>query len=445
MLNFIYSKIQSLFKYNFVKDTATLQIGTLFATGLTFVGSIIFARVLGPEDYGKYGLIFAFTALIGIFLNWGADHATLTLMSEAWANKDKQKIKELIIYFLKLSLYVNGTIGLLAFFTAPLIANYLYHDFTIGSLARWVLLANMLSVLFSLSIIVLQVVRKIKYLTVLENLNKIFYITIPVVLVIFGWYLKGIVFGYLICGIIFFIFSFFFYLMMMKKTDLLPSFKEIFNDFFKVPLKKYFRFGFLIAIDKNLANLYGILPMTFLGMFALKSDIGYFKIAFSYISLYTIFLKPISRLLSVQLPKSKTYGQEILKNHFYKTTLYSFLIVVCLIIPMVLMAKFLVLTFYGQEFLPTVNLIYLLWPYALVSSLGIGLGALYRTINKMKVTILTNLIIFLITGPLIYWLIKSFFLTGMIISIILWALIPNLALILYFYFYSKKHAADNSD
>jgi len=104
------------------------------------------------------------------------------------------------------------------------------------------------------------------------------------------------------------------------------------------------------------------------------------------------------------------------------------------------------LTFYGQEFLPTVNLIYLLWPYALVSSLGIGLGALYRTINKMKVTILTNLIIFLITGPLIYWLIKSFFLTGMIISIILWALIPNLALILYFYFYSKKsHAADNSD
>ena len=83
MLNFIYSKIQSLFQHNFVKDTATLQIGTLFSTGLTFIASIVFARALGPEDYGKYGLIFAFTALVGLLLNWGADHATLTLMSEA--------------------------------------------------------------------------------------------------------------------------------------------------------------------------------------------------------------------------------------------------------------------------------------------------------------------------------------------------------------------------
>lgn len=438
MLNFIYAKIQSLFKHNFVRDTATLQVGTLFSTGLTFIASIVFARALGPEDYGKYGLIFAFTALIGIFLNWGADHATLTLMSGAWANKDKQKIKELIIYFLKLSLYVNGTIGLLAFFAAPLIANNLYHDFGIGSLARWVLLSNILNVLFSLLIIILQVVRKIKHLAVLENINKIFYIALPIFLVLIGWHLKGIVFGYLIGGVLFFVFSFFFYLIMIKKTDLLPSFQEISDDFFNVPIKKYFRFGFLIAIDKNLANLYSILPMTFLGMFALKTDIGYFKIAFSYIGLSFIFLKPISRLLSVQLPKSNVLGFDVLKKHFFKTAFYSFLIILGLMAPMLFLAKFLVLTFYGEKFLPSVNLIYWLWPYALASSVGIGLGALYRTLNKMKITILTNLIIFILTSPIIYWLIKNFNLKGMLISVTLWTVIPIISLISYFYFYSKK-------
>jgi len=446
MFNFIYSKIQSLFKHNFVKDTATLQIGTLFATGLTFISSVIFARVLGPEDYGKYGLIFAFTSLIGIALNWGADYATLTLMSEAWAKQDRQKIKELIIYFLKLSFYVNGFAGLLIFLTAPVIANYLYHDFTIGFLARWVLLANTLSVIYILALIILQVVRKIKYLTVLENINKIFYISLPVILVLLGWRLKGIVFGYLICGILFFLFSFFFYMIMIKRTNLLPTFSEIFKDFFTVPIKKYFRFGFLIAIDKNLANLYSILPITFLGMFTAKTDVAYFKLAFSYIGLHTIFLKPISRLLSVQLPKSKTFGEDTLKNHFYKTTFYSVIIVACLMVPMLILAKFLVLTFYGEKYLPTVRLIYWLWPYALTSSIGIGLGALYRTINKMKITILTNLIIFITTGPVVYLLIRNFSLAGMIISITFWAFIPNIVLISYFYFYAKKNnSTDNSN
>lgn len=433
------NKIKNLLKVNFVKDTAILQMGTLFATGLSFIGSIVFARVLGPEDYGKYGLIFAFTGLVGLIFNWGADHATLTLMSEAWANRDKQKIKELVIYYLKLSFWVNGVVGLLVFILSPIIAKYLYHDFTVGSLARWVLLANMLSVVYSLSLIILQVVRKIKYLTILENINKIFYITLPIILVLLGWHIKGIVFGYLICGILFFLFSFFFYLIMIKKTDLLPSFQEISRGFFKVPIKKYFRFGFLIAVDKNLANLYGTLPMTFLGMFALKADIAYYKLAFSYIGLNAIFIKPISRLLSVQLPKSKTYGKDTLKEHFFKTAFYSFLIVACLMVPMLILAKFLVLTFYGDRYLATVNLIYWLWPYALSSSIGVGLGALYRTINKMKVTITTNLIIFITTGPLVYWLIKTYVLKGMVISVILWSIIPNLILIAYYYFYSKKN------
>ncbi len=432
------NKIKSLFKSNFVKDTATLQVGTMVSMGLSFAASIVFARVLGPEKYGQYALIFALCSLFGIFMNWGADYATITLLADAWAKCDKEEIKNVIVFYIKVCLIVFLMVGLAAIIFSPLVAGRLYHNPEIGILARWVLLAVSIQFIFVLLTIILQVSRKIKHLTILENIDKIVCIVIPVSLILAGFGLYGIVWGNFISALLFLFLSLFFYSLLLKRTELLPNFQQIWQGLKTVSIKKYFKFGFSIAIGKNLADLYATLPMTFLGMAVSTTEVGYFKIAFAYIGLSLIFLKPISRLLLVQLPKSKVSGHQVLKEHFFKTTFYSFLITIVIIIPMLLVSKYLVVFVYGINYLPSARLIYLLWPYALISALGVGIGAFYRTINKVKVAVIINLANLIIGTPIFYWLIKNYGLNGMVITTIVWLGIPVLATLIYVSHYLKS-------
>ncbi len=435
-------KIKALFKYNFVKNTAILQLGTFVSTGLSFLSSIVFARVLGPEKYGQYALIYSLASLFSIFMNWGADYASIILLAEAWEKRDRKEIKNIIIFFIKINVITTIFIGLVAIIFSPTIAGRLYQNQQIGVLARIVLIAISIQFIFSLITTILQAARKIKELTTLENINKIVSIVLPAGLVLFGLGLYGIVWGNLIAVIIFIIISIYLYEQLLKRTDLLPNFKELIHGFKNISIKKYFNFGFSIAIDKNLANLSAALPMIFLGTVVNTVEISYYKIAFAYIGLSLIFLKPISRLLMVQLPRSKVMGANYFKEHFFKTTIYSFLIVVAVLIPMLFLGKFLVLLVYGVNYLPSVKLIYWLWPYALLSSLAVGIGTFYRTINKIKIAITVNLLNLIIGAPIFYWLIKTFAIKGMIITQIVWPSIPVVVILIYIIKYLKDNKTE---
>ncbi|MFA6382739.1 MAG: oligosaccharide flippase family protein, partial [Candidatus Buchananbacteria bacterium] len=313
MINSIYGRIRNFWRIKFIKDAFTLQIGSVFGTALSFLASIIYARILGPADYGVYVLIFSLVSLVGAAESWGEGYALLTLLSAAWGKRDKAEIKSLVLFFIKISLLEFVFIGLIAFILAPTVSLWLYQNSKIGQLARWILLANIIQFIFSLLTIILQSARKIKQLTLLENINKLVYLIIPVGLVLFGLGLNGIVIGNLLSSVIFLIFSIYLYSVLAKKTSLLPSIKEIFVGLRGVKITKYLKFSILIAVDKNLANFYSSLPMVFLGMFVVPENIAFFKIAFSYVGLSLISLKGVSRLLLVQLPKSRIYGMAELK------------------------------------------------------------------------------------------------------------------------------------
>ena len=97
------SKFKDFIKISFVQDVGILEIGKFFSVFLGAISSIILARLLQPELYGIYGLIFAFVGLVGIFMNWGGTFASLTLLSGVYAKKDKQKVKNILIYFVKIT------------------------------------------------------------------------------------------------------------------------------------------------------------------------------------------------------------------------------------------------------------------------------------------------------------------------------------------------------
>ncbi|MBU1176983.1 MAG: oligosaccharide flippase family protein [Patescibacteria group bacterium] len=385
------SKFKYFTKISFVQDVSVLGIGNSFSIFLGAISSIILARLLHPELYGIYGLVFAFVGLVGIFMNWGGNSASLTLLAEAYAQKNKEEIKNILTYFIQITILAICIIGILSVIFAPFLTELFYHNSQIGHWARIILLASFITFIYNLLIIVLQITRKIKQLTILEIFNKLVYILLSIIFVLLGFGLNGIIWGYFISVFIFLILSFFLYLYFSKKDNLLPSLDQIFFNFRKIRFKKYFNFGFSIAIGKNLNSLISFLPIIFLGAFASVQEVGYFKIALGYITIPSMLLGPVSRLLAVQLPKSKSYNLKILKEHFYKTTLYSGLISILLVVPFIILAPYLIKLFYGAEYLPGIELVYYLAILTVFSGFSIGIGPFFRTFDKMKIIIITNI------------------------------------------------------
>ncbi len=402
------SRFRDFIKISFVKDVGILQIAKFVSIFLSMASSVFLARFLGPESYGIYGLVFAFVGLVGIFTDWGANYASLTLLAENYSKGNREEIKNILVYFMKVSFLGFGIVGILALIFAPLLTDVIYENSQIGNLARVVLLATFMGVFYTGLVIVMQVIRKITQLAILETVNKFIYVLLPVSFVFFGWGLTGLVWAHLLSSFIFVIISLFVYRSLTRKDNLLPNVRKVFADFKGIKIRKYFRFGFLIAVDKNLGRLTALLPVLLLGVLASVEDVGFFKIAFGYIVIPSLLLGPVSRLLAVQLPKSKTLGGDMLKKHFFKTALYSGFIAILLVIPFIAFAPYLIKFFYGAEYVSSIELVYYMAIMVVLSGFGVGLGSLYRTINRMKISIIINGLQPLVILLLVFILLKFY-------------------------------------
>lgn len=438
----IIAKIKYLWQKAFIRDVAILQFGSIFSTGLAMLASVIFARVLGANNYGIYGIIFAFTGLVGMFMDFGTGYATITLIAEAYAKKDKKEIKNILTYFIRVTLAVDLIIGGIALIFSPYLTNLLYRsNLEIGALApqigvyaRLVLGAMIIRVMFSMVVSVMNATRKIAALTTAENVNKMFYKFMPIAFVLMGMGVFGIVFAHFITAAIFFIASIIFYKWLVSKDSLLPTFQEIFFNKEKIEMWRYFKFGFQIAIAKNLMCVFDALPLLFLARYVSPQEIGYFKLALSYITIPVSLISCVSRILNVQLPKSRVISRKLLKEHFIKTAIYSFLIGICLILPFIVMAPILIKFFYGAEFIPSIKISYYLSFYVIMAVIFIGIGPIYRAMYKVKTMIIINGIVILVGIPIIFWAIKNYGINGMIWTQILWC---NIASIFSFIFAIK--------
>lgn len=419
---------------SFVRDVGFLQISNFFSIFVGAVGSIILARLLRPETYGTYGLIFAFVGVVGIFMNWGADYAGLTLLAEAYAKKDKGEIINILAYYVKLGLIIIFSIGILGIIFSSQITKLLYHNAQIGQLGRIVLAGIVLNIIYNMLNMILQASRRIKHLVVLEVLNKFVFVFLPVIFVLLGFGLLGLVWGYFISALLFLFVSSLTLYFLSKKEELMINFKEIFLNFKKIDFKKYFRFGFSVAINSNLGTLLSLLPIIFLGAYAVSSDIAYFKIASAYIEIPLVAIGPISRLSGVQFPKSKIFGNKTLKNHFYKVSLMSGFITLLLMVLFIFCGPILIKLLYGSEYVKSINLVYWLSIFGVVSGFKIGLGPIYRTLNKMKTSIIITISQVILTVLFAFLLMKFYSsLMSVVFSLIICSII-----FLFIHFYAIK-------
>lgn len=429
------AKLRIMIFHPFSRDVAILQAGTIFNTVISFLSSLIFARLLGPEGYGYYALVFAFAGLINIFQEFGIGQGTINLLARAFARNDADEARKIFSAFTKISIWAALSSGLLGIIFSPLLAKIFYQDVYLGKLAAVVVAATALTYFYPVATIALQVIRKIKLLAVLESLHKFFMSGLPVVLLWGGMGVLGIVAGHFAAVLVLSLAGFMVYQRFARERMFLPKFQEFLGAAFeKGYLKNFFLFGFEIAASKNLIKLAQTIPILLVGYFlTTDSALGFYKIALGYVSLPIVLLGPVSRLLNVQFPKTETLGEGRLLRRFWQVTFLSAVLTGVMILPLILLGPFLIRLFYGINYEPAIKMIYPLALYPVFMSLGVGLGPLFRTLNRMKVAILIQIISLILLIPGTYYLIGAYAIKGLIAVVLIFSLLPTLMSLAYFY------------
>lgn len=430
-ISFVRNKIDEYRQHYFVRNFATLQIGNVIGNILQAGAGVVIARLLQPERFGVYTLAFSLASLFSVFLGTGAQDAATTVVGGAYAREDKQEVHNVLAFLLKI-VFLAGVITLIAASFGPLIAGHFYHNSRIGYYAIIVVAASIISTSFwSLTSMSLQIVGRIKSLMLLDLSDQIFRYGLSLPLVALGSGVLGAALGHFFGALAVFVISVMIWEGVRRRFTIFPSIRRLARQAIRAPIKKYLGFSLTIAIDRNIGTLYMALPVLLTGLYVTTSEVTYFKLAFGFVNLCLTFLAPISTLLNVEFPRMKELEPKRLKHNFIRVSIYSMIISTAITIAAIIIAPIVFRVLYGASFLPSLTYVPELIVYGALFGIGVGLGSMWRAINKVKVSIMISAAVLALGIPLGIILIRNYGLWGSIIMVTVWFTVSHFVSFFY--------------
>lgn len=429
----IWKGINFLRQNLFVQNVAVLQMGSFGGTLVQAVFGILIARILQPELFGVYSLAIGLASLAGLLLGAGMQDAVATLVGSAYVKNEKEELLNVLAFLLKITFYA-GLATLVIFFFVPSIADYFYGDSSIGWYSGIILLGVFFSSSFNaVTQLSLQVAGKIKALALIVFSDQFFRFGFSLLFVFLGLGVLGGVSGQLVGAVGILVFSLSVWRWLRVNYEIFPSLGELFKKAKHVSIFKYLNFSFWVAVDRNMGNLYMALPVVLTGIYVTAGEVAFFKLAFGYLNLGLSLLGPISALLNMEFPKIQINDPNKLRYNFIRVSMFGLLISSVLTAGIILVSPLAFRILYGENFMPSVNYVFGLFIYGALFGIGIGLGPMWRAINKVKISILINTIILGLGIPLGLWLIKSYGSQGSVIMVTLWFTVSHFISFIYLF------------
>jgi len=421
-----------------VKNVATLQVGNILGTLIQAVVGIFIARILQPEMFGIYALAFSLASLFSIFMATGVGEGITSIVAGAYARKDRETIADALGFLLKIALIIGLVITVVLIFL-PQVSNLLYHRYDIGIFAGIVILASIISNLFfSILQVALQAEKRISMAAFFIFLDQLIRWGLSLVLVFAGYKILGAAIGHLIGAVIVFLIVVLSWDKLRSLDTLIPTLGNIFDRARSVNWRRFIRYSFWVALDRNMGTLFSFLPISLAGIYLLSSDVAFYKVSLGFTNLALSLLGPVSTMLNIEFSRLREESFSKMRNNFFRISFYSLLFSTFLVTIAAIISPIAFKILYGQSFMPSVKYVYGFIIYGIFYGLGIGLGPMWRAINKVKVSIIINSIVLAVGIPLGLYLFKNFGIWGGVIMVTLWFSISHIASFLYLYLYGLK-------
>lgn len=338
-----------------VLKNSIYQLATNFATkGGALLFTIIMARILLPELFGVYSLAISTILIFAAFSDLGINETIIRFVSRELGRANFTKANSYLRYLIKIKSIVTFLVAITLLVSAKLIAvNYYNKPIYLA------LLAGSIYILFSGIMALLQSIfqsnnlfKPIFYREVIFQSVRIALIPLLIILllkysfnneIIVFWVIMGLAFTYLISGLS---------LLIYKKIDFhsLIHQKIGLSNLEKKQTNKFILFMSATVLS---GVFFGYINIIMLGKFVSSEYIGFYNVAFTFIS-SLISLITFSTAL---LPTFTSLNKKRLEIFFKKSLKFSLLLSGLIMILILLFAPILVKIIFGAEYLPSANLL----------------------------------------------------------------------------------------
>jgi len=402
----------------FVKDTFVLQFGMAVTMATYMFTSVLLARGLGPEDFGRYTLAFSLYSLVFFIANVGITTATVSGYSKAVGRGDDDEKVRSLAAFLK-AFVVMSVVVLLAGSLLPVVVEHIYDDREVG-LAAWLLcLLGPCQMLNGFILVILQGARRMKDYVLYDNSCGVLRLLILLFAVMADLDLLHVVMAYLVSALISSAVGLRMYTLVRRdaaRHDAPPALRDVLRAVPGARLKSVLSTGTLIAVTKNLGEVMRNLTNSGIGKVVGAVELAHFRVAFIYMWALQQLLGGLGRNLlpsmGVRLERHSgslhKFSVDLMKVALVSGTLFiGMTALFCLAAPWVI--GFL----YGREYQDSVHLVFLLAVGHLFLGFHVVIDIFYIYTKQLLLSVKINLAMaFLILLPVGYVLISRYGVVG---------------------------------
>jgi O-antigen/teichoic acid export membrane protein len=408
-----------------------LFLGVSISTIIMAVGTVILGLYILPGDYGQYAVAMIPAATLAIFQDWGIGSALTRYCAKYRATNEEAEQRKVIIA----GLTFGATTGLVLTVVSLLLANFLastiFHKPASAFLITLISVTIFANAISSALGAVFTGFERMDLNAYMDVIYAVVYSVLAPLLVYFGYGAIGAIIGYISAcvtqGAVYMIFLYFF---IFRKFARARS-KTIKSEVVRT-LKSLLSYGVPLGIGGVVSSLGGPVFSFLMASYVGTVMIGNYKIATNFIILLSFITVPISNVLFPAFSKLDPRNENnLLKTVFTSSVKYTVLLLVPATMALIVLAKPLIGTLYGNK-----------WPYAplfLALSVGFYLLSLFgnRSISSFlsaagetKLLMEMSLLGLIISIPLAFLLVPSIGIIGLIIGLPVAAL-PTMFIELY--------------
>ncbi|HEV8114087.1 MAG TPA: oligosaccharide flippase family protein [Planctomycetota bacterium] len=402
-------KLPRFLENKFLRDTATLQVGSLLTAIGNFASAAALAFLLGPREQGRYYLAIALYTLLWCMMNQGFVGATVSQVAAANARGLPIKVAAWLAYLAKAYLVLGVVLVVLGYFLLPPLAVRVFN--TSPDAARWAIWLTLTPFLEMPKIVLcagLQGTRRMLALTQIENTQEIsrVFLVVAGVLVLGGG--EGAILGMLASSALASIVGIEIYLISRRENPgTLPPMREILSRIREVPLRTGLALGTKLGLFRSVdAVLREVLPSLLLKRFGTEEWVAYLRIAQRILGAPLMFMVGFSRTALPTLSELaglKDFDQ--FRRTFWKACLYSgAFISTGLLLAMLFVRPVLRLTFPESYLEPVWVMCLILLPGYLAVSFSIASDTFYLVSNTLKAGVIICVVGFVVCAAAQTWL-----------------------------------------
>jgi O-antigen/teichoic acid export membrane protein len=375
------------------------------------IGSVIVARLLGPENYGLFVLSLAIPLLFASLIDFGVNPALTRFSAKLRTENKTQQAAGILKSGLLFKLILSIAMSTICFIFSDSLATFILNRPQIGFLVKLASSLVLLQTIFRTLNSAFIGLDKMQGNALTMNLQSIAKTTLSPILVILGFGVIGALAGHITS-----------YLIGCIGGSLLFSkyYKRLgnpVNNSFSNNLKTMVDYGFPIYLSTLLILILSRYQTILLAFFVSNAEIGNFTIATTLSTLITILIFPLAVLFPA-FSKVNPHSND-LKKLFKLSVKYTALLIIPATIIVAILSKNIVQTLYGQSYhlAPHFLSLYIL-TYLYTGAGSIVLTHLFNGTGQTKTVLKYNLLNLLAFLPLAPTLTMSYGIPGLITALL---------------------------